>query len=76
MTEPTDGNPLTSFGANEWLVDEMYERYQKDPGSVDPAWGDYFKSRGNGSPPTDTKAATTCCVTWPESWNGTPDAEI
>ena len=32
-------DPLADFGANEWLVDEMYERYQRDPASVDKAWG-------------------------------------
>ncbi|CAB4748228.1 unannotated protein [freshwater metagenome] len=39
------------FGANEWLVEEMFEQYQKDPGSVDPSWKAYFDSRkgGNGS---------------------------
>jgi len=31
-----------SFGPNEWLVDEMYERYQQDPSSVDKAWWDFF----------------------------------
>ncbi len=31
-----------SFGPNEWLVDEMYERYQQDPASVDKAWWDFF----------------------------------
>ncbi len=31
-----------SFGPNEWLVDEMYERYQQDPSSVDQAWWDFF----------------------------------
>jgi 2-oxoglutarate dehydrogenase E1 component len=31
-----------SFGPNEWLVDEMYERYQQDPTSVDKAWWDFF----------------------------------
>ena len=37
-------DPLSTFGANEWLVDEMYEQYQKDPKSVDPAWWDFFKT--------------------------------
>ena len=39
------------FGANEWLVEEMFEQYQKDPGSVDPSWKAYFDSRhgANGS---------------------------
>ena len=31
-----------SFGPNKWLVDEMYERYQQDPSSVDKAWWDFF----------------------------------
>ena len=31
-----------SFGPNEWLVQEMYERYQSDPASVDKAWWDFF----------------------------------
>ncbi len=32
----------TDFGPNEWLVDELYQRYQADPGSVDRAWGNFF----------------------------------
>ena len=32
------------FGANDWLVDEMYEHYLEDPTSVDPAWLEYFKN--------------------------------
>ena len=30
------------FGANEWLVDEMYERYLKDASSLDQTWLDFF----------------------------------
>src|SRR5215469_6175525 len=41
------------FGANEWLVDELYQRYLADPGSVDRAWwsffADYRPARGNGT---------------------------
>ncbi|WP_166140536.1 multifunctional oxoglutarate decarboxylase/oxoglutarate dehydrogenase thiamine pyrophosphate-binding subunit/dihydrolipoyllysine-residue succinyltransferase subunit [Nocardioides ochotonae] len=38
------------FGANEWLVEEMYDRYQKDPSSVDATWVSYFKANGkNGA---------------------------
>ena len=32
------------FGANDWLVDEMYEHYLEDPTSVDTAWLEYFKN--------------------------------
>ena len=31
-----------SFGPNEWLVQEMYEKYQSDPSSVDKSWWDFF----------------------------------
>ncbi|NPC96143.1 multifunctional oxoglutarate decarboxylase/oxoglutarate dehydrogenase thiamine pyrophosphate-binding subunit/dihydrolipoyllysine-residue succinyltransferase subunit [Nocardioides sp. zg-DK7169] len=42
--------PADDFGANEWLVEEMYDRYQKDPSSVDATWVSYFKSNGkNGA---------------------------
>ncbi|HEX9063614.1 MAG TPA: multifunctional oxoglutarate decarboxylase/oxoglutarate dehydrogenase thiamine pyrophosphate-binding subunit/dihydrolipoyllysine-residue succinyltransferase subunit, partial [Streptosporangiaceae bacterium] len=30
------------FGPNEWLVDELYQRYQADPASVDRAWWNFF----------------------------------
>ena len=33
---------LASFGANAWLVEDMYERYLADPASVDAAWHDFF----------------------------------
>jgi 2-oxoglutarate decarboxylase len=35
--------PASEFGANEWLVDEMYQRWQADPSSVDPAWNTFFQ---------------------------------
>ena len=39
-----------SFGPNEWLVDEMYERYLQDPATVDKAWWDFFADYTPGSP--------------------------
>ena len=41
--------PTADFGANEWLVEEMYDQFQKDPGSLDPAWRKYFETHGNGT---------------------------
>lgn len=35
-------NLLAGFGPNEWLVEDMYQRYLADPASVDPAWHDFF----------------------------------
>ena len=42
MPESTEDSSLSGFGANEWLVDEMYEKYQQDPKSVDKVWWDFF----------------------------------
>jgi 2-oxoglutarate decarboxylase len=36
-------DPLTTFGPNEWLVDELYEQYKRDKNSVDRAWWDFFR---------------------------------
>nr|WP_110182600.1 multifunctional oxoglutarate decarboxylase/oxoglutarate dehydrogenase thiamine pyrophosphate-binding subunit/dihydrolipoyllysine-residue succinyltransferase subunit [Nocardioides solisilvae] len=47
--QPSSSSADAGFGANEWLVEEMYEQYQKDPASVGPAWVDYFKEHGGGS---------------------------
>ncbi|MGN6524521.1 MAG: multifunctional oxoglutarate decarboxylase/oxoglutarate dehydrogenase thiamine pyrophosphate-binding subunit/dihydrolipoyllysine-residue succinyltransferase subunit, partial [Actinomycetes bacterium] len=50
--ETTETNALNAFGANEWLVDEMYQRYLEDPTSVDRAWWDFFGDyAGNGTAP-------------------------
>ncbi|HEY4461698.1 MAG TPA: multifunctional oxoglutarate decarboxylase/oxoglutarate dehydrogenase thiamine pyrophosphate-binding subunit/dihydrolipoyllysine-residue succinyltransferase subunit [Streptosporangiaceae bacterium] len=32
----------SDFGANQWLVDELYQKYLADPGSVDQAWWSFF----------------------------------
>ena len=48
-------NSLSAFGTNDWLVDEMYEKYLQDPNSVDKAWwavGDF-----KGYTPGDAKPA-------------------
>jgi 2-oxoglutarate dehydrogenase E1 component len=34
----TDSPASDDFGANGWLVEEMYESWVKDPASVDPSW--------------------------------------
>src|SRR5579872_7457052 len=41
--ESSDHSPVPAdFGANEWLVEELYQRYQADPSSVDRAWWSFF----------------------------------
>ncbi len=48
-----------SFGPNEWLVDEMYERFLADPNSVDAAWGEFFSDyTPNGSAASNSSAAS------------------
>ena len=48
VPRPPVRDTSADFGANEWLVEEMYEQYQRDPGSVDPAWVTYFQANGHG----------------------------
>jgi len=43
-------SPVTGFGTNEWLVEEMYQQYQADPSSVDHAWHEFFADYRPGSP--------------------------
>ena len=38
-----------SFGSNEWLVDEMYERYLADPNSVEENWREFFSGYKPGA---------------------------
>src|SRR5687767_3540924 len=33
----------TAFGANSWLVEEMYEQYRADPESVGESWREFFE---------------------------------
>ncbi|MGQ7295107.1 multifunctional oxoglutarate decarboxylase/oxoglutarate dehydrogenase thiamine pyrophosphate-binding subunit/dihydrolipoyllysine-residue succinyltransferase subunit [Quadrisphaera sp. KR29] len=35
-------DPAAAFGANEWLVEDLYQQYLADRSSVDPAWWDFF----------------------------------
>ncbi len=56
--------PGTDFGPNQWLVDELYQRYLADPGSVDRAWWSFFadyqpdtQAADAGAKPATTKAA-------------------
>jgi 2-oxoglutarate dehydrogenase E1 component len=41
---------LSSFltGANETYIAELYERYLRDPGAVDPSWADLFRDLEDG----------------------------
>ncbi|WP_308281412.1 hypothetical protein, partial [Cellulomonas sp. PS-H5] len=45
------------FGANTWLVDELYEQYLQDKTAVDPAWWDFFEGYKPSAPATTTSGA-------------------
>ena len=45
------------FGANSWLVEEMYEQYRNDPASVGATWQEFFSDfRPAGAPRVDNTA--------------------
>lgn len=46
-----------SFGQNEWLVDEIFQRFKKDPQSVDEEWRDYF-TRNTSAADVAARSAT------------------
>ncbi|MFC5995085.1 multifunctional oxoglutarate decarboxylase/oxoglutarate dehydrogenase thiamine pyrophosphate-binding subunit/dihydrolipoyllysine-residue succinyltransferase subunit [Pseudonocardia hispaniensis] len=53
MSSSSTSGEASQFGPNEWLVEEMYQRFLDDPAAVDPAWHDFFadyrpQSPGNG----------------------------
>ncbi|HEX7834794.1 MAG TPA: multifunctional oxoglutarate decarboxylase/oxoglutarate dehydrogenase thiamine pyrophosphate-binding subunit/dihydrolipoyllysine-residue succinyltransferase subunit, partial [Pseudolysinimonas sp.] len=52
-TVPDDENS-GEFGANEWLVDEMYERYLVDKNSVDQSWWPILEGYHPVKDPTPT----------------------
>ena len=58
------------FGANDWLVEEMYERYQGDPNSVEPSWIEFFKTYKPGA--TNSAPVVSATNSAPVSKSGTP----
>ena len=56
--ESSTADVPAEFGANEWLVEEMYDQYKKDPSSVDPVWVKFFQTKGTPGGATVNGAAT------------------
>ncbi|WP_448059610.1 multifunctional oxoglutarate decarboxylase/oxoglutarate dehydrogenase thiamine pyrophosphate-binding subunit/dihydrolipoyllysine-residue succinyltransferase subunit [Cellulomonas hominis] len=73
MSQKAESDLRADFGANEWLVDELYEQYLQDKNLVDPAWWDFFEGykpepgpEDDGYPDTeDEPAAATSAPTDP-----------
>jgi multifunctional 2-oxoglutarate metabolism enzyme len=57
--QTSQDNPLAGFGPNEWIVEEMYQRYLADPASVDPAWHDFFADYRPSGDASSTPAPST-----------------
>ena len=62
MAESSHESSTPDFGTNQWLVEEMYDRFQADPKSVDESWVKFFENDNNtpsdnGGPPATTAAA-------------------
>jgi multifunctional 2-oxoglutarate metabolism enzyme len=53
----TDTTEITSFGPNDWLVDEMYEQYLADPSSVSESWREFFADYKRGGAKGDAPAS-------------------
>jgi 2-oxoglutarate dehydrogenase E1 component len=66
VSSQTPSHP-SRFGTNEWLVEEIYQQYLKDPDSVDKAWEDFFadyapSDTATAEPGTAAPAATEAAV--------------
>ncbi|GAB3939715.1 multifunctional oxoglutarate decarboxylase/oxoglutarate dehydrogenase thiamine pyrophosphate-binding subunit/dihydrolipoyllysine-residue succinyltransferase subunit [Corynebacterium tapiri] len=46
----------STFGQNQWLVDDMFQQFQKDPESVDKEWRELFEKQGAPSSSSEKSA--------------------
>ncbi|NYD66623.1 multifunctional oxoglutarate decarboxylase/oxoglutarate dehydrogenase thiamine pyrophosphate-binding subunit/dihydrolipoyllysine-residue succinyltransferase subunit [Agromyces atrinae] len=75
----SDETTSGEFGANEWLVDEMYERFVGDPNSVDESWWPILESyrdaaaaKASGEAPQPTAAAPAPATTSTQGEHAAP----
>ncbi len=52
----TTSEQPAAFGANSWLVEEMYEQFRADPASVSATWREFFDDYKPSSPAAVTHA--------------------
>jgi multifunctional 2-oxoglutarate metabolism enzyme len=57
--------PAPDFGANSWLVDEMYAQYLTDPDAVGESWREFFSDYRGGQPQTFGHQAATPTASTP-----------
>jgi 2-oxoglutarate decarboxylase len=63
VAESSQDHATPDFGTNQWLVEEMHDRFTEDPSSVDETWVAFFTT-GDGaglgaSPSTDGSSTST-----------------
>jgi multifunctional 2-oxoglutarate metabolism enzyme len=59
VSSSSTSNPASQFGPNEWLVEEMYQRFLDDPATVDPAWHEFFADYKPDGEAAEEEAAET-----------------
>ena len=52
----------SGFGANSWLVEEMFEQFVADPASVSESWQEFFADYQSQAPSIAAAAATSPAV--------------
>ncbi|QFG25122.1 multifunctional oxoglutarate decarboxylase/oxoglutarate dehydrogenase thiamine pyrophosphate-binding subunit/dihydrolipoyllysine-residue succinyltransferase subunit [Actinomadura sp. WMMB 499] len=70
-SQPSADPKMTDFGANEWLVDELYQKYLEDPNSVDEAWWNFFTDYQPDTRPSGTSTGPSQGAEAPKGANGT-----
>ncbi|WP_169813352.1 multifunctional oxoglutarate decarboxylase/oxoglutarate dehydrogenase thiamine pyrophosphate-binding subunit/dihydrolipoyllysine-residue succinyltransferase subunit [Nocardia vaccinii] len=82
---PAVSSSTSQFGQNQWLVDEMYQKYKQDPSSVDESWHEFLadytpespsdNGASNAAAPTAAATATTAAAPVPApAANPAPEA--
>ena len=54
----TQSDQQSDFGANEWYIQELYQDFLNDPGSVGDTWQEYFADYHPGGAPTPSNGTT------------------
>ena len=62
MTSTDSQTGGVGFGANSWLVEEMYERFVNDPNSVAEQWQEFFADYRSEAPSVAAAAAASRAV--------------
>src|SRR5215212_8981510 len=68
----------SAFGANSWLVEEMYEQFRSDPDSVSETWREFFSDYkpaiANLAPAPSVPAPVATATAAAPASNGAPSA--